>query len=112
MESAKPVKAAERRSPQRFAEGFAARLLRARFVQAGRNPGVASPAVVKAFEALQIPSPLHNRAVVQENADETKRIHAGEWKLPDGCIRDSAGISHERGLHDLASADGVARNAG
>jgi hypothetical protein len=60
-------------------------LLGTRFVEAGGNPGVGSPAVTTAFEALEVPSPFDDGLGGREYTDETEWIHAGKAEL---CERD------------------------
>ena len=74
----KPINTSDEIFLQSFAEGPAACLLRAGFVEAGGNPGIGAPAVVEAFESLEVPAPLDDRFVGWEHADETEWIHAGE----------------------------------
>src|SRR6266567_2986812 len=81
MKAAKPIRAPSRNLSQGFAEGFAARLLRAGFVVARGNPGVGSPRVVKACESLEVPAPLDDSVACGENAEETKRVHAVERQV-------------------------------
>jgi len=78
VQPTQPISAAGARLSQGFTEVLAARLLGSGLVEAGGNPGVGSPAVITAFEVLEVPAPLDYGLAGRKHTDESERIHAGE----------------------------------
>jgi hypothetical protein len=112
MEATQPLRASRGSLAQRFAEYLAARLLRAGFIKARRNPRVGLPAVFRLLQSLQIPAPFDDSGAGRKDADQSKWIHALQWKLGKRFVCDGGRIAPERGFHNFTPADGIAGDAG
>ena len=81
MEASEPVGPLCRSLGEELVECLASYGLRGGFVEAGGDPLLASPVVGFAYELAQVPLPFQDFLGLVENADQTKRVDAGERKL-------------------------------
>ena len=84
MQTTKPGECANGGLSQSLTESFAAGLLCAALVEAGRDPDVGLPGVVERFQSFKIPAPFQDESTGGEDANETKGVNALECQCIDG----------------------------